>query len=123
MLSDPRRFRILRSLMQAELCVCEVIDELDVSQSLTSHHLAVLRRSGLIRGRREAQWVYYSANPEKLRLLARAFGALFDPASLAPSAQYGASSACRGVPRDPGSGPCCARHEHRGARGRAPERG
>lgn len=111
-LSEPRRFQIMRGLMRSELCVCEVIDELGVTQSLASHHLAVLRRAGLVRARRDAQWVYYSVSPDKLRALARAFGTLFDPGNLGPDAHYGASSSCAGVERDPDSGPCCARHRH-----------
>lgn len=116
-LSDPRRFHVMRALMRAELCVCEVIDELGVTQSLASHHLGVLRRAGLIRGRRDAQWVYYSVNPEKLRVLARAFGALFDPEHLGPSARYGARVSCAGIDPDLKAGRCCARHEHRPPRG------
>ncbi len=112
-LSEPRRFEIVRRLMRRELCVCEIIDELGTTQSLTSHHLGVLRRAELIRARRAGQWVYYSVNPHKLRVLARAFGALFDPSALPPQAAFGASEACVGVGRDPTAGPCCARHEHR----------
>jgi ArsR family transcriptional regulator len=117
-LSDPRRFQILRGLMRAELCVCEIVDELGVPQSLASHHLRVLRHAGLVRARRDAQWIYYSVNPEKLRTLVRAFGAVFDPANLGPAAQWGASSSCEGVERDPAAGPCCARHKHRAAKER-----
>jgi ArsR family transcriptional regulator len=117
-LSDPRRFRIMRSLMRAELCVCEIVDELGVPQSLASHHLRVLRHAGLVRARRDAQWVYYSVNPLKLGGLVRAFGALFDPANLGPAAQWGASRSCVGVERDPAAGRCCARHVHRTAEGR-----
>src|SRR5947207_574229 len=102
-LGEPRRFQILRCLMRAELCVCELIDELGMAQPLASHHLGALRRVGLIRARREGQWMYYSVNPDTLSTLARAFGALFDPSSLPPAAQYGASSACAGVPRHRGA--------------------
>src|SRR3954465_10572102 len=77
LLAEPKRFRILRSLMRAERCVCELIDELGVAQSLASHHLATLRRAGLIRARREGAWVYYSVEPDRLAALARAFGAVF----------------------------------------------
>src|SRR5207237_8568301 len=112
-LSDPRRFQIMRSLLEAELCVCDVIDQLGVGQSLVSHHLGVLRRAGLIRARRDAQWVYYSVEPERLRVLARAFGQIFNPSSLPVAALYGASTACATVPRDPNAGPCCARHAHK----------
>jgi ArsR family transcriptional regulator, arsenate/arsenite/antimonite-responsive transcriptional repressor len=104
-LSEPRRFQIVRRLMRSELCVCEIIDDLGISQSLTSHHLGVLRRAGLIGSRRSGPWVYYSVNAEKLRVLNRAFAGLFDPAS----------SSCGGVERDPSAGPCCARHEHSAA--------
>jgi ArsR family transcriptional regulator len=66
-LADPTRLRIVGLLAQRELCVCDLEALLGISQSMTSHHLGVLRRAGLLLQRREdrdARWVYYRLNPE-----------------------------------------------------------
>lgn len=64
-LSNDIRLRCLL-LMQAEgeLCVCELMHALDLSQPMISRHLAVLRDNKLVNDRRSGQWVYYSINPE-----------------------------------------------------------
>ena len=66
-LADPTRLRIVGLLAQRELCVCDLEQLLGISQSMTSHHLGVLRRSGLLMQRREerdARWVYYRLDPD-----------------------------------------------------------
>lgn len=65
-LADETRLKILALLTREELCVCEIEDVLNLSQSLVSNHLAVLRRVGLVRWRRDAEdsrWIFYRADP------------------------------------------------------------
>lgn len=58
--SDRTRLRILNLLRdRKELCVCDLIQVLDLPQAKVSRHLAYLRRAGLVQTRREGQWVYY----------------------------------------------------------------
>lgn len=60
-LADPVRLRCLALLERnGETCVCELTPALAVSQPSISKHLATLRDAGLVRDRREAQWVHYS---------------------------------------------------------------
>ncbi len=61
-LSDPLRIQVLELLRQQELCVCELCDQLGVNQSKLSFHLKILKDIGLIRGRQEGRWIYYSLN-------------------------------------------------------------
>jgi ArsR family transcriptional regulator len=61
-LGDPTRLRILKLLTGGELCVCQIERALKISQTLTSRHLSVLRMTGLVRTRKQGQWVYYSYN-------------------------------------------------------------
>lgn len=71
-LADPTRLRIVGLLAQRELCVCDLEQLLGVSQSMTSHHLGVLRRAGFLVPRREerdARWVYYRLNPETIAVV------------------------------------------------------
>lgn len=95
-LAEPRRLRILYLLMQREMCVCEVLDELGISQPLASHHLRVLQEAGLIRSRRQAQYVFYSVVPETLGQIKETLLRHFDPAKLPSEAAYG-----QGTPRCP----------------------
>ena len=66
-LGDDTRLRIFALLTRAELCVCEIEDILGLSQSLVSNHLAVLRRAGLVKARRDAEdsrWLSDRAHSE-----------------------------------------------------------
>ena len=61
-LSDPLRIRVIELLRNKELCVCDLCDALEVSQSKLSFHLKTLREAGLVRSRQEGRWIYYSLN-------------------------------------------------------------
>ena len=59
-LSEPVRLRIVYLLLEkGELCVCHLVDTLELSQSVVSRHLAYLRNNGLVTTRREGVWVHY----------------------------------------------------------------
>ena len=59
-LCDETRLRIVMLLVKnKELCVCQLTQVLDLSQPKISRHLAVLRNTGLLQGRKEGQWVHY----------------------------------------------------------------
>lgn len=80
-LADPTRLRMYLFLRQGEACVCEIAGELALAENLISHHLAALRRAGLVCDRRDAgdaRWVYYRLNRDTLRRLAGTLGPLFD---------------------------------------------
>lgn len=64
-LSDPTRVRMLRLLAsnETELCVCEFVDALQERQYNVSRQLKVLVSAGLVRGRKDGRWVYYSLCP------------------------------------------------------------
>ena len=59
-LSDPTRLRVVCLLLGRELCVCELEFVLKMSQSRMSHQLRILRDAGLVKDRREGQWIIYS---------------------------------------------------------------
>jgi len=64
-LCDPTRRSALAILWDGgEHCVCELMDQLDVSQSRMSRHMKILREAGLVIDRRDAQWVRYRRNPD-----------------------------------------------------------
>jgi DNA-binding transcriptional ArsR family regulator len=58
-LSDPGRLRIVAALFPGELCVCQILELLELAPSTVSKHLAILRAAGLIDARKEGRWMYY----------------------------------------------------------------
>lgn len=58
--ADPTRVRILNALLQSELCVCELVDALTVSQSSLSSHLQILRNAGIVTTEKRRTWIIYS---------------------------------------------------------------
>ncbi len=59
-LAEPTRLRLLNILRQAgEVCVCELVDALQLPQYNVSRHLHVLAQAGLLEDRRCGKWIYY----------------------------------------------------------------
>jgi ArsR family transcriptional regulator len=59
-LSEPIRLRILYLLLEkGELCVCDLMSTLGLSQSVTSRHLAYLRNHNIVKAKRVGVWMYY----------------------------------------------------------------
>jgi ArsR family transcriptional regulator len=65
-LADPIRVEVVSLLMDGERCVCDLMTDLELAQSRLSWHLKTLSDAGLISGRREGRWNYYSLNAEAL---------------------------------------------------------
>ena len=71
-MADPVRLRLLSLIAShagGEACVCDLTDAFDLTAPTISHHLKVLRESGLITGDRRGTWVYYRVHPEVLARL------------------------------------------------------
>lgn len=69
-LAEETRLRILRLLEVREMCVCEIMVALDLTQPTASHHLGILENADLISSRKEGRWVFYSLrNPELVERL------------------------------------------------------
>lgn len=65
-LADETRQEIMRICCCKWLSVSEIVAELSVSQPTVSHHLAILRRTGLVEQRREGKQVFYTLNQARL---------------------------------------------------------
>ncbi len=57
---DSTRIRILYVLFESEMCVCDIAQVLNMSQSAISHQLRVLKQNQLVKFRREGKTIYYS---------------------------------------------------------------
>lgn len=77
-LANETRLAMIGMMMQGgELCGCEFVRALGITQSKASRHLGELVDAGLVRTRRKAVWIYYSIPPE----LAPGFRGLLDALS------------------------------------------
>jgi len=59
-LSDETRLRIMKTLLERECCVCEIMQALDISQSRASRNLGMLQDAGFLKSSRQGAWVFYS---------------------------------------------------------------
>ena len=58
-ISDPTRVRMLKLLEGGELCVCEIMEVLNLVQSTASKHLNILKIAGLVESHKNGTWSYY----------------------------------------------------------------
>ncbi len=84
-LADENRLAIVASLAQTdgEICVCDFTDVLPLNQPTVSHHLRILRESGLVTSERRGTWAYYSLAPEAKRRLQHSLRSIFEGKLLA----------------------------------------
>lgn len=68
MISENSRLQILCILQTGEHCVCELIEETKLSQSLISHHLKDLKDANLVSDQKEGKWVHYSLTNKGKRI-------------------------------------------------------
>ena len=72
-LADPTRVAIVNQLAaEGECCVCNLVDDTDLSQPTVSHHLKILRDAGLVESERRGTWAYYRLNGDAIGRLAAA---------------------------------------------------
>ncbi|WP_297438473.1 helix-turn-helix transcriptional regulator [Thermococcus sp.] len=65
--SNPTRLQMLKLLKDTWLCVCLISQILEKDQTLISHHLRVLKESGLLEERREGKMRFYRTNSEAIK--------------------------------------------------------
>lgn len=64
---DSTRIKILYSLFDEELCVCDIAAVLGMTSSAVSHQLRVLKQAHLVRSRREGKAIFYSLSDAHVR--------------------------------------------------------
>lgn len=65
-LADESRLSILKMISKGEMCNCEMMDMLDLSQPTISHHLKILQDANIVVARKEGKWVHYSLNKDEI---------------------------------------------------------
>lgn len=64
MFADPTRVKIMYALSGGELCVQDIAESLDMTQSAISHQLSILRQARLVKSRRDGRSVRYSLDDD-----------------------------------------------------------
>ena len=79
--ADPARLKILRLLKEkgqcsigkaVGMCACDVQDHVNLSQPTISHHMAILRKAGLVLAEKHGLWMWYRRNEKSLKELGQA---------------------------------------------------
>lgn len=68
---DSTRIRILFVLFEADVCVCDLAEALNMTASAISHQLKILKNSRLVKSRREGKSVFYSLADDHVRTIVR----------------------------------------------------
>jgi len=68
-LGDTTRLKMLKLIADEELCSCEVMAALELTQPTTSHHLGILERAGLLTSKRNGKWVFYKITNSRVQSL------------------------------------------------------
>lgn len=66
---DSTRIRILFVLFEAEVCVCDLAQVLNMTQSAISHQLRILKQNKLVKSRREGKSIFYSLADDHVRTI------------------------------------------------------
>ena len=66
---DSTRIRILFVLFEAEVCVCDLAEVLNMTQSAISHQLKILKQSKLVKSRREGKSIFYSLADDHVKTI------------------------------------------------------
>ncbi len=66
---DSTRIRILFVLFEAEVCVCDLAQALNMTQSAISHQLRILKQNKLVKNRREGKSIFYSLADDHVRTI------------------------------------------------------
>ncbi len=86
---DPTRQQLMRLLCCQWLCVSDLVDHLGVTQPTVSHHLSVLRDSGLVRLRREGKQAFYTLNQDEVTVCCGRIMRMLAPERTIPEEKVG----------------------------------
>jgi ArsR family transcriptional regulator len=80
-MADKTRLKILALVKHEELCVCELVEILKMTQPSISQHLRKLKQAKLVKERRSSQWIFYSIDGDMYPFIQENLNALPDMSS------------------------------------------
>ncbi len=75
---DENRLQILSLLQSGEKCACKLLEEIQITQPTLSHHMKILCDAGVVVGRKEGKWMYYSISEEGIQVVKDYFASFVD---------------------------------------------
>lgn len=66
---DENRLQILQLLQDGERCACNLLEEMQITQPTLSHHMKILCDAGVVVGRKEGKWMYYTISNEGMETI------------------------------------------------------
>ena len=66
-LGEETRLKIIDMLSCGEMCACDILEKLNISQSTLSYHMNLLNKSELVNARKEGSWMRYTLNAAKFK--------------------------------------------------------
>ncbi|MGO9567341.1 MAG: ArsR/SmtB family transcription factor [Desulfomonilaceae bacterium] len=86
-LADENRVRALLALRDGELCVCQIIELLNLAPSTVSKHMSILKQARLVEAAKRGRWVYYRLphEAETTRLVTETVSLVFGAVSNDPA--------------------------------------
>ena len=66
-LADTNRLMIVDMLSCGELCACKILEKFHITQPTLSHHMKILCDCGLVNGRKEGKWMYYTLDENRVQ--------------------------------------------------------
>ncbi|MDZ7798698.1 MAG: metalloregulator ArsR/SmtB family transcription factor [Patescibacteria group bacterium] len=81
-ISDKSKYKIIKHLAGGEDCVCNIVRKLKLERTLISHHLNILQKANLIKGRKSGTWIYYSLEKKTFESIEELFKELLGSANI-----------------------------------------
>ena len=89
--SDESRVEIIALLKNGELCGNSILEKMKISQSTLSHHMKILCESGIVTGRRDGKWTYYSVNAKGKEEAVQMLNTILDAKDIKAEPQAGSA--------------------------------
>lgn len=97
-LADENRLKIIKMLINSDLCVGALAQRLGISKPAVSQHLRVLRKAGLVKGEKRGYWTHYMVDRKAISEIAEAITAMSADGNLNPTPCWRISDSPRPTP-------------------------
>ena len=82
-MSDPKRLKIIDMLSEGELCACKILEEFHITQPTLSHDMKLMCDLGIVKARKEGEWMQYSLDIDVMNEVYKTVGHLMIPGDYA----------------------------------------
>ena len=82
-MSDPKRLKIIDMLSEGELCACKILEEFHITQPTLSHDMKLMCDLGIVKARKEGNWMQYSLDIDVMNEVYKTVGRLMIPGDYA----------------------------------------